>query len=274
MTDASDAGAAGRLEMAALVAWHIDAGADEAVAGAPVDRFRAPAPRPEGAPAPPPPAPAPRRRAGPAPLRSGGQVVLDAGRLAEGASTLDGLRAAFEGFDGCALRTTATRFVFSDGDPEAALMLVGEAPGADEDRQGVPFVGAAGRLLDLMLASIGVGRGGAYITNIVPWRPPGNRTPGADEVAMCLPFAARHIELVMPRLLVPLGAVAAKALLDTTEGITRLRGQRRIYKTPSGRPVPVRPMLHPAYLLRRPEAKRLAWRDLRDIRRDLEEAGG
>lgn len=260
----------------ALLAWYIDAGADEAVSEEPVDRFaaaQAPRPQVQGAGRPAPErrqAAAPRARALP---QSHEQTSANARELAAAAATLDELRAAFESFDGCALKATATNFVFSDGNPGAGLMFIGEAPGADEDRQGLPFVGAAGKLLDRMLQAIDIDRERAYITNIVAWRPPGNRTPTAAEVAMCLPFARRHIELVAPRILVPLGAVAAKSLLETNEGIMRLRGRRKIYRTGDGREISTRPMLHPAYLLRNPAAKRETWRDLREIRRDLADTG-
>ena len=261
----------------ALLAWYIDAGADEAVSEEPVDRFAAArqAPRRNSrdtvrtAPAPGQ-AAAPRTRALP---QSHKQTFDNARQLAAGATTLDELRAAFESFEGCALKATAQNFVFADGNPEAGLMFIGEAPGADEDRQGLPFVGAAGKLLNRMLRAIDIDREQAYITNIIPWRPPGNRTPTDAEVAMCLPFARRHIELAAPRILVPLGAVAAKSLLGTTEGIMRLRGRRKIYRTDGDREISTRPMLHPAYLLRNPAAKRETWRDLREIRRDLAGTG-
>ena len=275
MTGDGPTEAADREDGEALLAWYIDAGADEAISEEPVDRFAAArtAPRPaarDAARAAPARRQAPRAQAVPQPRE---QTFESARQLAAGAATLDELRAAFESFDGCALKATATNFVFSDGNPEGGLMFIGEAPGADEDRQGLPFVGAAGKLLDRMLRAIDIDRERAYITNIVPWRPPGNRTPTDAEVAMCLPFAARHIELAAPRILVPLGAVAAKSLLGTTEGIMRLRGRRKIYRTGDGREISTRPVLHPAYLLRNPAAKRETWRDLREIRRSLADAG-
>ena len=182
---------------------------------------------------------------------------------------LDALRAALDSFDGCVLRRTATQLVFGDGNPAADLMFVGEAPGAEEDRIGRPFVGAAGRLLDLMLAAIGLDRTTAYITNIVPWRPPGNRTPSTNEVAVCLPFIHRHIELVAPRVLVAVGGTAATALLGATAGITRVRGRWHVYRGGSQevREIPAIPIFHTAYLLRTPAKKREAWRDLLEIRR-------
>jgi uracil-DNA glycosylase len=158
--------------------------------------------------------------------------------------------------------------VFADGNPEARVMFVGEAPGADEDRQGLPFVGVSGQLLDRMLASIGLDRAtGFYITNIVFWRPPGNRTPTTNEIAVCLPFLERHIELVAPKVLVCLGGPSAKTLLGRAEGITRLRGQWHSYASPRmAAPIDAMAVFHPAYLLRSPAHKREAWRDLLEIR--------
>ena len=164
-------------------------------------------------------------------------------------------------FDGCNLKFTAKSLVFSDGNPEAALMLVGEAPGRDEDIEGQPFVGRSGQLLDRILAAIGIDRSSAYIANVIPWRPPGNRTPTPQETEICRPFIERQIELANPKVLVTLGGPSAKVLLDTTEGMIKLRGNWRIHRTPSGKEIPVMPTLHPAYLLRNPAHKKLAWRD-------------
>ena len=153
--------------------------------------------------------------------------------------------------------------MIGDGNPEARLMIVGEAPGAEEDRQGLPFVGPAGRLLDRMLAAIGLDRSAVYITNMLPWRPPGNRSPTAEELAICQPFLERQIELIAPRILVLVGGIAAKALLGRREGITRLRGQWFPYATPRmAGTVQATATFHPAYLLRTPSAKREVWRDL------------
>ena len=161
------------------------------------------------------------------------------------------MRAALEAFQGCSLKATATQLVFADGAPDASIMLVGEAPGADEDRNGRPFVGRAGKLLDRMLASIGLDRTKVYIANVVPWRPPGNRTPTLQETTICLPFMMRQIALVNPRWLVCLGASATQTLLGAKEGITRARGVWREYANEDGRAIPALPMFHPAYLLRR-----------------------
>lgn len=159
--------------------------------------------------------------------------------------------------------------VFGDGNPDAGLMLVGEAPGADEDREGVPFVGVSGQLLDKMLAAIGRDRSSAYITNILPWRPPGNRKPDQAEVAMCLPFIRRHIEIVAPAVLVLVGGVAASTLLERREGITRLRGRWLTYSSGGGE-IPALAIFHPAYLLRQPALKQLAWQDLLTLKDRLD----
>jgi uracil-DNA glycosylase len=207
--------------------------------------------------------PTPAQRAAPvAPL----EAAETARALAASARTLDELRAVLENFDGCALKATATRLVFADGNPQGALMLVGEAPGGDEDRQGKPFVGRAGRLLDKMLLAIGLDRRHVYIANIVPWRPPGNRTPTPQETAICLPFIQRQIELAAPRLLVTLGAPSTQTLLGVKDGIMRCRG-RWTSCTIAGRAIPTMPILHPAYLLRQPAHKRLAWRDLLAVKK-------
>ncbi|WP_198378908.1 uracil-DNA glycosylase, partial [Neoroseomonas rubea] len=195
-----------------------------------------------------------------------------AAAAAAAAGTLEELRAAIAAFDASPLRETATNLVFSDGDPASGLMLIGEAPGAEEDRLGRPFVGQSGQLLDRMLASIGLSReaGGFVITNILPWRPPGNRTPTDAEIALFLPFVLRHIALVRPRRLVLLGGVAAKALLRAKDGITRLRGRWHQVAVDGMGEVPALATLHPAYLLRTPAAKRDAWADLLLLRRTLE----
>lgn len=199
----------------------------------------------------------------------------DAQSLAAKAQTLDELRAALESFEGLAIRKTATNLVFSDGIAGSRVMLVGEAPGADEDRLGKPFVGVSGQLLDRMLACIGLSRQeNIYISNILNWRPPGNRNPTASEIAISLPFIQRHIELAKPDVLLLAGGVAAKALLDTAEGITKMRGKWFDYSLP-GLPKPVKTMaiFHPAYLLRSPGQKALAWQDLLTLKAFLGEGG-
>lgn len=203
-------------------------------------------------------------------LTAPGESAHGARALAAACTTIDALVEAIRSFEGCALKQTAANTVVYDGNPEAELMLIGEAPGAEEDRQGLPFVGPAGRLLDRMLAAIGLDRGGAYITNILYWRPPGNRIPTAEEIGICLPFAERQIELVAPRVVVFVGGISAKAMLGRGEGITKLRGQWLRYQTrrmPA--PVDATAMYHSAFLLRQPGRKREAWRDLLAIKAKL-----
>jgi len=193
-------------------------------------------------------------------------AATQAAALAAACTTLPALRAAIAGFEGCALRDTATNLVFSDGNPAARIMLVGEAPGAEEDRAGLPFVGPSGQLLDRMLGSIGLDRTQVLITNILPWRPPGNRTPSETEIAVCLPFLLRHIALVGPEVLLLLGATSVRAITGNSTGIRRLRGQWQSLVVPGlERPVPALPTYHPAYLLRTPLAKREAWADLQEL---------
>lgn len=192
------------------------------------------------------------------------EAAASARAKAAEAQTLDELRALLEAFDGCALKQSASRLVFADGNPQARVMLVGEAPGRDEDEQGLPFVGRAGRLLNRMLAAIGLDRSVVYIANVVPWRPPGNRTPTPQEIAICLPFIARQIELVAPDVLVCVGGPSSQTLLAQRDGILRLRGRWFDYAA-GARNIPALAMLHPAYLLRQPAQKKLAWRDLRAL---------
>ena len=196
------------------------------------------------------------------------QIML-ARELAQSARSLEELRAHLAAFHGCTLKFTAKNLVFSDGNPDADLMLVGEAPGRDEDIEGRPFVGRSGQLLDRMLAAIGIDRTSAYIANVIPWRPPGNRTPTPQETEICRPFIERQIELVRPKLLVTLGGPSAKVLLKTTEGVLRLRGNWRKHVTAAGVEIPTMPTLHPAYLLRTPAHKKLAWRDFLEVKAKL-----
>jgi DNA polymerase len=200
-----------------------------------------------------------------------GAQVARARDLARQARTLDELRDQLAAFDGCNLKFTARNLVFSDGNPDADLMLVGEAPGREEDLQGRPFVGRSGQLLNRILHAIGRDRSSAYIANTVPWRPPGNRAPTPLETEICRPFIERQIELAAPKVLVALGSPSAKLLLGTTEGIMRLRGNWRVHTTPSGTAIPIMPTLHPAYLLRNPAHKRLVWRDFLEIKAKLKE---
>ncbi|MFM7347208.1 MAG: uracil-DNA glycosylase family protein [Tagaea sp.] len=257
----------------------VELGADEAIAEAPLDRYALVAP--------PPPAPerkAPPIRIVPAPPAApaiaapvpAAQAVVSARAAAEGARTLDELRAALDAFDGCPLKATATNLVFSDGVPGAPVMIVGEAPGADEDRQGKPFVGVSGQLLDRMLGFVGLDRTtNVYIANVIPWRPPANRSPTAAEIAACEPFVRRQIELARPKILLFVGNISTKALLGTTEGIIKMRGKWRDYSSPGlSAPVPALPTFHPAYLLRSPAQKRESWRDLLALRAKLRTFAG
>ena len=196
-------------------------------------------------------------------------AVRSARERAADANTLDELRAVLEAFDGCSLKGSATQLVFADGNPAARIMAVGEAPGAEEDRRGLPFVGRSGQLFDRMLASIGLDRTSVYIANVVPWRPPGNRTPTPQEVATCMPFIGRQIELVNPDILLCIGGASAQSLLRSKDGILRLRGKWFDFET-GPRTIKAMPMLHPAYLLRTPAHKKFAWRDLRALRQHLD----
>ena len=289
----SDDWASDRDALADILAFHLEAGVDVALGEEPVNRFTeseasraavsAPAAREASrpalavagtAPAPAPartvPAPALLVPASPPPPDV---AALEAREAAASAPDLDALRALLESFDGCPLKHTATRLVFADGNPAARLMLVGEAPGRDEDIEGKPFVGRSGKLLDRMLAAIGIDRTSAYIANVVPWRPPGNRTPTPQETAICLPFIRRQIELANPDILVCLGGPSAQTLLGIRDGITKARGRWKDYDTGS-RVIPALATFHPAYLLRTPLGKRMAWRDMLAIEAKLAEKPG
>jgi len=270
-----------REDLASLLKWYVDQGYDETIGEEAVDRFAIPAQAPApAAAAMAPSAPTPFRPAtaspaaaprAPVPLESP-QVVEDARTLAAGCNTIEELEAAIRAFEGCALKRTAKNTVFADGLPSAPVMIVGEAPGADEDRLGKPFVGVSGQLMDRMMEAIGLKRGeGFYITNILFWRPPGNRTPTLAEQGMCLAFTRRHIELARPKLVVLAGATSAKAVLDTAEGITRLRGKWTSVRLDDGTEIPTMPTFHPAYLLRSPASKRQSWLDLLAIDKKLKE---
>jgi DNA polymerase len=251
----------------ATLNWLVEAGADEAIAEEPLNRLaqKPPvAPMPSGhAPARPPAVPA-----------AFGDTIGGAQAAASAATSLAQLKAALEAFEGCALKRTATNTVFADGVEQAPVMLIGEAPGRDEDRIGKPFVGRAGQLLDKMLAAIGLDRKtNAYITNVINWRPPDNRDPSPEEAAACLPFLRRHIELAEPQVIILLGAVAARHVVGVSDGIMKLRGRWMEYRV-GDRMVPLMPTLHPAYLLRQPAHKKLAWRDLQAVRDRLQTLAG
>ena len=287
-----------------LIAFYLDAGVDSLLGEEPIDRFAdevlaVPAPergranheaegrttRPQNDPSPArlqntqvvntrlagrsDPAPsAEGTLRGPAAPASPEAAVMAAREAAKSARNLDELRALLEAFEGCMLRATATQLVFAAGDPKGRVMFVGEAPGRDEDIAGLPFVGRSGKLLDLMMAAIGLDRTKAYIANVVPWRPPGNRTPTPQETAICLPFIRRQIELADPDILVCLGQPSTQTLLGTREGITRTRGRWFKFDTGS-REIRALATYHPAFLLRSPLQKRLAWRDFLALKKAL-----
>ena len=260
-----------------LLDFYVDAGVDCALDETPHNRFEERAPERSSSPAnaapatlvpAPEPAPSPRAlpKAAAAPAE---EVASDARRKAGQAQSLAELEALLASFDGCALRFSAKNLAFADGNPEGRVMLVGEAPGADEDRIGKPFMGRSGQLLDRMLAAIGLDRTQVYIANIVPWRPPGNRTPTPQEVAICRPFIERQIELAAPDFLVCLGGPATQTLLEVRDGILKTRGRWFGYDA-GGREIRALATLHPAYLLRQPLQKRFAWRDFRALRSALD----
>lgn len=256
-------------EQAAVLAalkWQMEIGADVALAEQPCDRLaRPPAPPPSVSP----PVASATTTAQPSPSspsRLGtAEAVIAARQLAEQCQNLADLREAIRNFDGFAVKATATQMVFADGDSASPLMLIGEAPGADEDRQGLPFVGKAGQLLNRMLAAIALQREDVYISNILNWRPPGNRTPTPQEMDIARPLILRHIELAQPKLLVIMGNVACKTLLQTEQGITRLRGKMQEHDLGTSQSWACLPTFHPSYLLRNPTAKRSAWADMLKI---------
>lgn len=209
---------------------------------------------------------------GPAPVAHVAASAAEAAarEAAAACQTVEQLARAVAAFDGCALKRTATNTVFARGNPAAPLMLIGEAPGKDEDEQGQPFVGESGHLLDLMLGAIGCGEDRFYISNVIFWRPPGNRDPSPEELQICRPFVERHIALVQPKILLLVGRYAAQTMLNTSLGILRLRGKWTEYPAADG-PIPVLPVLHPAYLLRQPAMKREAWRDMLSLAEKLRE---
>ena len=273
-----------------LLAFYLEAGVDCALTEEPVNRLSdpdiAPSPTAPSPVAPSPVAPNPSdtiaarpvkpaltaspagfAEAAPAPEAA----IASAREAARTAPSLEVLRSLLENFDGCALKSTATRLVFADGNPQARIMFVGEAPGREEDIEGLPFVGRSGKLLDRMIAAIGLDRSKVYIANVIPWRPPGNRTPTPQETQICLPFIQRQIELVDPDVLVTLGNPSTQTLLSTREGIMKTRGRWFDYDTGT-RVIRAIATFHPAYLLRSPSYKRMARQDLRAIAKALEQA--
>ncbi|MCA3559435.1 MAG: uracil-DNA glycosylase [Aestuariivirga sp.] len=250
-------------DAAEALRWLSEMGADEIIGDTPVNRLVAPAPKPALAVA----------RAVPAPAAA--PAAAAPGTSAAQYHSLQEIEQALEGFDACPLKKTATRLCFADGNPAARVMLIGEAPGREEDIEGRPFVGRSGQLLDRMLAAIGLSRtsqdreSAVFISNTVFWRPPGNRNPTEAETLMCLPFLFRMIELLTPDVIVCLGAVPTHRLTGRSDGILKLRG-KWVTAAVSGRNIPLLPTLHPAYLLRQPAQKRLAWRDLLSLRQMLD----
>jgi uracil-DNA glycosylase family 4 len=263
-----------------LLAFYLEAGVDCALSEEPVDRLSNSG-RPDAlkaasaagetvaarAPRPAPALTAPAAE----PMQAPDAAIASAREQARTAASLDVLRNLLEKFDGCALKSTATRLVFADGNPTARIMFVGEAPGREEDIEGLPFVGRSGKLLDRMIAAIGLDRSKVYIANVIPWRPPGNRTPTPQETQICLPFIQRQIELVDPDILVTLGNPSTQTLLLTREGIMKTRGRWFDYDTGT-RVIRAIATFHPAYLLRSPSYKRLSWQDLRAIAKALRQA--
>ena len=259
----------------ALLDFYLEAGADALVGEVPVDRFAAAEPATLSPRAAKPVALPPdlEIKGQPSPVAPPAldEAALAAREAAKSAKSLDELRGILDKFDGCALKPSATQLVFADGNPKARVMFVGEAPGADEDREGLPFVGRSGKLLDLMLAAIGLDRTSVYIANVVPWRPPGNRTPTPQETQICLPFILRQIELADPDILVCMGNPSAQTLLGIKEGITKTRGRWFTFNT-GKRDIRALPTFHPAFLLRSPLQKRFAWRDFLAIKKALSES--
>lgn len=261
-------------EARAALDWYRAVGVDFAVGEEPVDRFAASAAPSRARPAPSPELPV----AAAATTSTAAPIAIsltsdptETTALAASAQTLDELRAVMNAYDGCLLKKRATQLVFADGNPEAEIMLVGEGPGEQEDLQGKPFVGRAGQLLDRMLAAIGLDRTKVYIANMVPWRPPGNRDPSPEEMALCTPFLLRQVELVAPKFLVTLGNVPTKSLFQTQNGITRMRGQWSDL-TVNSHQTRALATLHPAYLLRTPASKALAWRDMLSLKQAIDAA--
>ena len=255
----------------------MEAGVDETIGDVPVDRFAVvePAEAPQPVLEKETPTAAPTPPAAPAAPSLGAEGMSgDARKAAAAAQNVGELCAALESFDGCGLKKTATNLVFGDGNPEAPIIFVGEAPGAEEDRKGIPFVGPSGQLLDRMLASIGLDRTQVFISNTVFWRPPGNRTPAPGEMAVCMPFVERLIELVDPQIVVAVGGPAANSLLGQKASVGRLRGKWFTYSSKGlAKPIEATAIYHPAYLLRTPAQKRATWQDLLEIRRKMHSLG-
>ncbi len=250
-------------DITSLLQWYMDSGVDEAIGDETLDWFALSAPPAKKAENP--------KATAPSLLASVDQIAAEAEKQAASCTTLEALEKAVNNFEGCRLKKTATHTVFSDGNPDSDIMLIGEAPGVDEDRQGRPFVGEIGQLLDKMFKAIDLNREtDFYITNILPWRPPGNRKPTPEEITICMPFIKRQIELFNPKLIILLGGISTTNLLDSAVGITRARGKWAAYDL-KGSKIPTRPLFHPAYLLRQPKSKGDTWQDLLEIKAKIEE---
>ena len=252
-----------------LLEWHLDAGVDEIILDAPINHFIAPieTPKPEIR------IQKPEIRHKETPLHhSPSLAVASAREIANSCNSIAQLEEAVRAFDGCALKKTATKTVFADGNPSASVMLIGEAPAADEDVHGIPFCGESGQLLDKMLAAIELNRAeNIYLTNTIFWRPAGNRQPSAEEIAICLPFVEKHIALIAPKILILTGGVAVRALLKNDQAISRLRGKWYEYNN-EYLPAPIKTALlyHPSYLLHQPQFKKQAWEDLKMIKAEMD----
>ncbi|MCI5635161.1 MAG: uracil-DNA glycosylase [Alphaproteobacteria bacterium] len=262
-------------DLEGILRWYMLGGVDEICAEKPFDALAKQTPDATKTATPAPTAvlqaAAPQRPATTLLAQSNNSACINAREICASAQTLDELKNAMEKFEGCTLKFSANSTVFGNGSPSAQVMFIGEAPGADEDMQGKPFVGRSGQLLSKMLAAIALKREDCYITNVLPWRPPGNRTPTDGEVAVCLPFLQRQIELVKPKCIFLLGASAANALFDNADSISHLRGKVLDYKTPNGEIIPALCSYHPAYLLRSPQQKSKSWSDLLRLQRKLQE---
>lgn len=243
-----------------LLRWYMESGVDEAICDEPLDWFSLSARPVQNT-----------VRQKTAPVVSTEKIAEEAETLAASCNSMDALNVAIKDFDRCRLKKTATHTVFSDGNPDSSIMLIGEAPGVDEDRRGKPFAGENGQLLDRMFKAIDLYREkDFYLTNILPWRPPGNRKPTTEEITICMPFIKRHIELFAPGFIILLGGISANNLLTSSLGIARLRGKWAEYDL-KGRKIPVRPLFHPAYLLHQPKAKGDTWQDLLEIKAKIKE---
>lgn len=274
------------LDMEGLLRFYAEAGADMPLSETPIDRFvvsqpvKKAAEQPLQTANPEQPRQQPRAAVTPSPTSRPIQAAADVpdsaqiehARLAASqASSLEELRDALAGFDGCNLKSTAKNLCFADGNPISDVMFIGEAPGRDDDMEGLPFMGKPGQLLNRMIEAIGLKREDVYIANTIPWRPPGNRTPTPLEAELCRPFIERQIELVSPKIIVALGGPVGKLLTGATESIVRMRGNWRVHTTASGIEIPVMPTLNPESLMRTPAQKRFAWRDFLNVKMKLAE---